>query len=212
MAGIDYGALLRVNGKLINKDVAFMESSDTGYICKEATSKDGSIDVDGNYFVYAGDESFLVVFYKTYFHVIIDNKIVYFYVGSNFVSEEFTISGHTIKVDHLDKNYHYVNDYPRMNDSTFNILKEVHGIKYTKRKMYRMAKRRKRSRSYCLSDRFISWVHNGNKYECIFGYGIDSSLSVWKEICQDYDYGYEFSEIEINKIDSWFGIKKRLEV
>ena len=60
MSAIDYGALLRVNGKFINKnDDLFSYCSDTGYVCDKATyysdyeKKEIEIDIMGNYYVYA---------------------------------------------------------------------------------------------------------------------------------------------------------------
>lgn len=65
MAFIDYGALLKVNGEFINKNRdIFMNKSDTGYICEKAKDDQGDWhSVQGNYFVYAGDE---VVYYNQY--------------------------------------------------------------------------------------------------------------------------------------------------
>ena len=36
MAMIDYGAILRVDGKIVNLDQMFMYCTDTGYICQQA--------------------------------------------------------------------------------------------------------------------------------------------------------------------------------
>ena len=54
MALIDWGSLLRVNGKFINKNKdLFMNCSDTGYVCKQAEYPDGTVVyIDGNNFVY----------------------------------------------------------------------------------------------------------------------------------------------------------------
>ncbi len=108
MAMIDYGALLRKNGKFINKNNdLFMESSDTGYICKDAVDEHGyKYDIDGNYFVYAGDENFMVVFYKTTYKVISDGKILYSGWNMPFNSEVHYFEGlPALKVSRLSKYY-----------------------------------------------------------------------------------------------------------
>ena len=49
MSMIDYGALLRVDGKFINKNCGlFMNASNTGYVCKRAINNDGKEYVIGN--------------------------------------------------------------------------------------------------------------------------------------------------------------------
>ena len=110
MSFIDWGAILRVDGKFINKNKdLFMNCSDTGYICEKAEYPDGTVrDISGNYFVYAGDENFLIVFYKGIFHVIHNNKINYSDWNISFNSETFYFEGlPTLKVEHLDKNIYF---------------------------------------------------------------------------------------------------------
>ena len=88
-----------------------MNSSDTGYVCKEATyfnyykNKEDTMCIDGNYYVIAGDENFLIAFYKGIFHVIHNNRIIYSGYDIQFLSETFYFEGFpTLKVEHLDKN------------------------------------------------------------------------------------------------------------
>ena len=78
MAMIDYGAILRVDGKIVNLDQMFMDCADTGYICQQAYDEKQKqiIDIQYNYFAYAGDANFLLVFYKECFNVIHQNKII----------------------------------------------------------------------------------------------------------------------------------------
>lgn len=66
MAMIDYGAILRVDGKIVNLDQMFMDCADTRYICQQAYDEKHkqTIDIQHNYFVYAGDANFLLVFYN----------------------------------------------------------------------------------------------------------------------------------------------------
>ena len=94
MAMIDYGAILRVDGKIVNLDQMFMDCADTGYICQQAydekhkqTINIQPIDIQHNYFVYAGDENFLLAFYKEWFYVIHQNKIIGSYWHRQFVAE-----------------------------------------------------------------------------------------------------------------------------
>ena len=44
--------------------------------------------------------------------------------------------------------------------------------------------------------------YNGKKYECVFGYGVDSSEKLWNEGTFQKDYNYTDTEIEF--ISKWF--------
>ena len=115
---MDYGAILRVNGKFINKNKdLFMDSSDTCYVCDQATYFDDeskeirTTHINGNFYVYAGDENFMLCFYKGYFYAIHNNKIICSISNSYFISETIYFDGlPTIKVEHLDKELR--NEYP----------------------------------------------------------------------------------------------------
>ena len=100
MAILEYGALLKINGKFINKNMdLFMDCSDTGYICEKATyydkniKKDREVFIDGMFYVYAGDENFMLCFSKAGFSVISHNKIIGSVVFSQFLSETFYFDG-----------------------------------------------------------------------------------------------------------------------
>lgn len=159
MALIDYGAILRVNGKFINKNCdLFMHSSDTGYVCEQALHPNGEmIDIDKEFYVYAGDENFMLCFYKGLFYVISHNKIILAKWNILFMSETFYFDGlPSVNVERLDNK----------------------------------------------TQRWLAtWIHNGNKYEVIFGYGIDPDEEVWNRIKFD---GYKFTDIEREIIDEWF--------
>lgn len=106
MAFIDFGALLRVNGNFVNKNKAlFMESSDTGYICESAIDSRGdTLRIQGNYFVYAGDEDLLLVFYKTQYKVISRGKVMVEGWAEIAASRTYQIDGFPdITISHLDK-------------------------------------------------------------------------------------------------------------
>lgn len=227
MAVIDYGCLFRLNGKLINKNKdLFLRCSDTGYVCKEAEYFDDyekkwkTIFIDGNYFVYAGDENFLVVFYKGLFYVIHNNKIICSRWNNPFISETIYFDGlPSIKVEHLDKNLYVESieslgtwkDYIKENwqDTTGNEkLSELENghkrYKWFMKALKRNSRWLKHPDKYdkYRTDRWLAtWDYNGNHYEVIFGYGIDTNKKVWDNIKYD---SYEFTEIEREIIDKWF--------
>ena len=204
MSIIDYGSLLRVNGKFINKNKdLFMNCSDTGYICKQAEYSDGTVtDIDGNYFVYAGDENFLIVFYKGWFHVIHNNKIIYSDWNNPFISETIYFEDlPTLKIEHLNKNL--INEYPDPPDEyDIKWYYERYGKKKAQLKLNRLAKSRNRIVCKTRTYRWLAtWEYNGKKYEVIFGDGIDPNEDLWNEIKYDH---YEFTDVERQIIDGWF--------
>lgn len=217
MAMIDYGALLRVDGKFINKNKdMFMESSDTGYVCETAISPSGQeYDIDGNYFVYAGDKKFLVVFYKGMFKVISNEKIILSKWSIPFNSETFFFDGlPNLKVSRLSKYYEYVKDESWGTWQDFvregwigatgnEKLSELDGGFKAYKRFKKHLKAVARSNGYrTRPDRFIAeWNYNGHNYEVIFGYGIEPDEEVWNRI-KNGSYGFRQDEIEI--IDSWF--------
>lgn len=222
MATIDYGALLRVNGKFINKNQGlFMEMKDMcGFeLGKADYSYNGEmyeVDINGNYFVYAGDESLLLTFYKGYLYVISNGKIVRTINNVPFISETFFIMDTYIKVSHLEPEFQTEEN----GIGTWDEYVREHWVGVTGEekpyelqdglKMYkwflRRAKASKRYKGYKYrTQRWIAeWKHNGDKYEVIFGYGIDPDEKVWNDIKND---SYGFTEREIEKIDSWFNEK-----
>ena len=230
MSFIDWGAILRVNGKFINKNKdLFMNCSDTGYICEKAEYPDGTVrDISGNYFVYAGDENFLIVFYKGIFHVIHNNKIIYSDWNISFNSETFYFEGlPTLKVEHLDENIYFDpvesagtwEDYVReqwIGATGKEKLSELENgskrYKRFKKNLKRIARERKNpSRWYRYkTDRWLAtWEYNGKKYEVIFGSGIDPNEKVWNDIKYDC---YRFTDVERQIIDSWFEEYKESEI
>lgn len=217
MAMIDYGALLRVDGKFINKNKdMFMDSSDTGYVCEKASySNEDEYDINGNYFVYAGDKNFLIVFYKGIFKVISNEIIILSKWNVAFNSETFFFDGlPNLKVSRLSKYYEYEKyeswgawqDFVRENwyGATGNEkLSELQGGTKAYKRYRKHLKVVERSKGYKTRPyRFIAeWDYNGHHYEVIFGYGIDNDEEVWNRIKND-SYGFRQDEIEI--IDSWF--------
>lgn len=209
IAFVNYGAILRVNGKFINKnDDLFMKSSDTGYVCDQATYFDNEskemkpVDIMGNYYVYTGDKNFMLCFYKSYFYVISNNKIIYSCWFSRFISETIYIDGFpTIKVEHLDKELR--NEYSdQLDDWDRKWYYDYYGARKGQLKINRALKKYKKVVYKIRSSRWLAtWDYNGNHYEVIFGYGIDPVEDVWNRIKFD---SYDFSEVERQIIDNWF--------
>lgn len=221
MAFVDYGALLRVDGKLINKNgPMFMETSDTGYICSTAVGKYGEEDIYGNYFVYAGDGHFLLAFYKGVYKIISDGQILYSSWGINFTSETHYFDDlPDVKVSYLDKEFRYEvteswgqwEDYVKehwVGATGKEKNSELEGGKKEYKRFRKHAKKVgyvKKHPSYWYKERpyrfLAEWKYKGHTYEVIFGYGIENDMEVWNKIKYQY---YGFSEMERNIIDSWF--------
>ena len=221
MAAIDYGALLKVNGKFINKNgELFMDASDTGYILENAKYKDTSIydkdvDIDGNFYVYAGDKDLLLTFYKGFFYVISDGLILTAVSNVPFISETFNINGVKIKVSHLELELQidegedvgtwkdFVREHWRGATGEEKLSQLENGLKQYK--IFLKKLKRKASGRDVYKDRTQRWIagweHNGDKYEVIFGYGIDPCEEVWNDIKND---SYGFTKREIKIIDGWF--------
>lgn len=209
IAFVDYGAILRVNGKFINKnDDLFMKSSETGYVCDKATyfnneSKEmETVNINGNYYVYAGDENFMLCFYKRYFYVISNNKIIYAFWFSPFISETIYLGGFpSIKVEHLDKELR--EEYPdQLDDWDRKWHYNYYGARKGQLKINRALKKYKKVVYKIRSSRWLAtWEYNGKKYEVIFGSGIDPNEKVWNNIKYD---SFGFTDVERKIIDNWF--------
>lgn len=213
MAMIDYGAILRVDGKIVNKEKLFMECSDTGYVCEKAyyPETDEWYDIQGNYYAYAGDDNFLVIFYKEYFSVISKGVYLGIHRITNFAKETMMFDGFpTITVEHIDKKMYmprWVTDEPAYDNDDMEWWIYQYGIKKAKRIAHKCIKNRRKN----LKDKSLlryngkqlaTWEYNGKKYECVFGYGVDSSEKLWNEGTFQKDYNYTDKEIEF--IGKWF--------
>ena len=228
---IDYGALLKVNGEFINKNSdLFMDCSDTGYVCDKAIyfdeykNKEDVMDINGNYYVYAGDENFMICFYKGYMNVISHNKQICSRWNIPFASETIYLDGFpSIHVQHLDKNIYTIpveslgtwKDFVKQywigatGDEKFYELEGGHERYKRFRKMLkrnaRDRKNPKRWDRYRTGRWLATWEYNEKKYEVIFGYGIDPDEETWERIkFDDENGGYGFTDIEREIIDSWF--------
>lgn len=213
---IDYGALLRVDGKLVNNEM-FMDASDTGYVCEKAyyPKYDEEIDIDGNYFVYAGDKELLLCFYKCQCLVVSNNKVIKSTWSIPFISETFFLPNNVhLKISHLDRE---IKVEPFLTSTNFeDFIREEYGDNYLKniteyelkneRKWFKkMVKKSHTNKNICYKyrlNRYLAeWDYKGKHYEVIFGYGIDADKEVW----DDTKHRYDFSDVERKVIDEWFG-------
>lgn len=183
MSSIDYGAILKVNDKFINKNLDLFSDMEkmVGFILDEESH------INNNYYVYAGDKNLLMCFYK-YNCVVISNDKHVCSLRTKFNSETFYLNNVKITISRLDKNY-----------KTYKEKK--YKYKYHNGKKLNYVIFSKHAKEHKL-DRFIAtWEYNGNKYECIYGYGIDNNENIWEDI-KNNSYGFSKTEIEI--IDKWF--------
>lgn len=106
MAIIDYGAILKVNGKFINKNKdLFMEQTDMGY---EPQNEDVG-------FVTTGDKNFLLSFFATNVYIYHNDKMIGWIHESPFISETIFNGDNlpNVKIEHLDKNKYLKKYTPR---------------------------------------------------------------------------------------------------
>lgn len=215
MAMIDWGALLRVDGKFVNRgDDLFMDASDTGYVCEKAFDADGRpCVIDGNYFVYAGDADLLLCFYKQVIVVVSGDKVERTIYGCPFSSETITSipSLTALNVAHTEPNFITEQMFPT--ESYEDWLEERYTLEHCKhlynnykskqfKKYLRHVKYMKNWTCKQRTNRYIAtWEHGGHKYEVLYGYGIDPSEETWECIKNDR---YDFTDTEREIIDSWF--------
>ena len=204
MAFIDYGALLRINGKFVNKNrELFMESSSSGEIIGDASCSDiKPHHIEGNYFVVAGDKNFCLCFYKTRFIAVLNKKIIKTWYNSGFNKETFDVNRIKISIKMIDPEYE-LDYYGVPDEDTY--LRYVYN--YGKRRgalifQRRYKKARKVVYKHKHGQKFLAtWEYNGDKYEVIFGYGIDPSEEMYNDIKLN---SYNYSKKEIKLIDEWF--------
>lgn len=175
MAMIDYGAVVKKNGKIISdpKEL-FQNFTNLKYEKKEVmkTTEDGveytdfetvvdetviqTIDYDGeirersmagNYFALIGDEEMMIGFYKTWFKIAVDKK-------------EVSIGEYFCKWQSEDLKRDFVYEYPKLGKLT---IKKID-------------KRPKYCNVY-----IASFSYKGDSYSVMFGYGVDPSI--------DYTFG-----------------------
>lgn len=208
MSMIDYGALLRIDGKFINRDGdLFMDMQEAvGFTLDKAQyfydGKDHEIDINGDFYVYAGMPEFFLTFYKTHFYIISNGKIIKSVSPDERINEySFYIKGVKITVFQLDKKWRN-NYYEKYDDYDKERLHYLHGKKRANVMIYRQAKKSRRISYRYKSCRHIAkWEYNGKNYEVLYGYGVEPNYDVWNRI---KDESYDFSDDEKKIINSWF--------
>lgn len=213
MAIIDYGALLRVDGKFINKNKGLhMDASDTGYIPPEKMQ---------DFFVYAGDEKLLLFFLKSWMVAAKGDTYIFDLDNSPFISQTVKIEDTAVKVSYLDPTIYYDNWLKRerlpWNEYVKTIWRGATGeeplsqLEDGKKEYLNYRRRCKKAARYkgwkYRHKRWIAeWNHAGKHYEVIFGYGIDPDEDVWNHVKNDKNY--EFTNVEIETINKWFTEKE----
>lgn len=208
MSMVDYGALLRVDGKLVNRDGdLFMDMQEAvGFTLDKAqyfyNGKDYEIDISDNFYVYAGKPEFLLTFYKTHFYIISNGKVIKSVSTDGRINEySFYINGVNITVSQLDKKWRN-NYYEKFDDYDKERLYYLHGKKRANMIISRQAKKSRRVSYRYKSCRYITkWEYDGKKYEVLYGYGIEPDFDIWNGV---KDRAYDFSDDEKKFIDSWF--------
>lgn len=205
MAFIDYGAILKVNNSFINKDKDFfMEKSDMNYICEKTFNKFSNdfVKIQYNFFVCAGDKEFLVCFRKGLVVFISNEKILSFVWDSPFKSQTLFFDNlPSVTIEKLDNEGYTEKAEPFEELFSFSNFKEYKKkrIKYA-RWIYQQNKNKKFNKIDTNRWR-ATWEYKNNKYEVIFGYGIDNSTEVWEEIRDNH---YNYTEKEKRIINEWF--------
>ena len=108
MAIIDYGAILLRDGVIVNtQDNLFMKKSDSGDIIGTIKYRSGEeCNIEGNFFVIAGDKHFCLAFYKTQMIVVSDGLVLDHIYSSPFISQEFHYKNlSNVKLEHIDKTH-----------------------------------------------------------------------------------------------------------
>lgn len=178
MAMIDYGSLLVRNGKLMNLGEMFMEKTDRGCDIPEP--------FNGEFFVYAGDEDFMLCFYKSRVAVLINGKLA----GDVWIG---SCDGYCCRVE--SKIIYTKLPYEKRLgifgsgiDVTFECIDHEGFVTDLG--------------TFTYSGKYkVSWAYKGDNYICYTGYGIDPQQSVYDRI-KDNSYGY--TETEIAELDRVF--------
>lgn len=176
MAMIDYGSVVKKNGKIIQKE-SFMDMEEAvGFIIEElpyfyeSSQWEGengeyleehmrnkrkmykeNFRINGNFFSYIGDEELLVCIYKTKVVVISNGEIKeLFWYGT-----ENSNSG---------KEY-------SLRDRKFTRKFKVNGVDFTIRRLFEG------------DNKFIlRFSYKNDLYECVYGYGVDVNKKIWYDV------------------------------
>lgn len=159
MAMLDYGAVVKKNGKIIsdpNKmfqnftNLKYETDDDCNTVIDETviecinygTDKIEKRSMAGNYFALIGDEEMMIGFYKTWFKIAVDKK-------------EVNMGEYFCKWQSEDIKRDFVYEYPKLGKLT---IKKID-------------KRPKYCNVY-----IASFSYKGDNYSVMFGYGVDPSI------------------------------------
>lgn len=210
MAFMDYGALCRKDGVLINRDNFFMdvpEGFPKKVLCGEKEVPVEELMGHG----ILGDPDFFVIFYKGSCNVAEDGKLAKrhpFY--QRFLSETFFYEKADLTVSLLDREKHFGETLKDVLEDVRDFegfCKELGGIpggkrRYLQRQIRALARRRRNRSFWTHSQRWkCAWEKGGHKYEAIFGFMVDPKAETWSRLRKKAD----FSKEEVRIIDEWFG-------
>lgn len=219
MAMIDYGAIAKVDGKIINQNQTFMHAPEGA---KETFNLHGREVPSDDFFACCGDKDFYICFYKTVIHVVKNNVCILSDYGTPFASETFYINNNlkitTSKIDpaqtpvYMEMPASSWKEYIKENWVGATGEESIHELHYGEErfkwwnKMLKAVGRNRKKPIYYNTCRkyFAEWDYNGHHYEVIYGYGIDSNIKVYKEVVEAGTYAYTEKEIEF--INNWLGI------
>ena len=161
MAVIDYGVILVKNGKIVNRSIRFMKTTDTGYKIPENIS----------FYAACGDEKFCLAFFKRQVYVIINGV----FVGTVWIDEIGNAKNNQIFIKMPYEN--------RLNLFGSGISVIFEAIDHT------LLKDTECDYRYYSGKYHDNFTYNGNVYDVYFGYGIDSSEETYNKIkFTSYDY------------------------
>lgn len=202
MAAIDYGALVIKNGKPVNKNCdLFMESPE--YM--DDIVKD-------NYYAYCGDEELSFCFYKCNIAIVKNGHIVDNLWNHPFKSETHYIGDTHITVTRLDDLMPVYPEHLMGCDTWEDYVKENWQGATGKEKDSELVDGRKWHRLWIKKCKAIgrkkplyytstlkysaTWEYKGDKWEVIFGYGIDPNENIFEDIITkgSYNYGNKSTE------------------
>jgi hypothetical protein len=76
MAALDYGSIVKVNGKMVQTKMFMDMKKSVGYTVSKSVYGGNEIEIKGNFFSYLGDKEFTVCVYKTCLVFLLKGKVV----------------------------------------------------------------------------------------------------------------------------------------
>lgn len=169
MSFIDYGSVVKKNGKIIQKNFFMNMKESVGFTInkikrsyksscncydyesdryiKTPTHEDYYIKINNNQFSYFGDKDFLVCVYKNIVRIIDNGRIIF----------EFS---------DLDDWFGYTTNLHK-----FHKIYTIKGVKLDIKRLFNNNRYR------------LRFWYKGDLYECLFGYGVDVNKNLWYYSC-----------------------------